>query len=77
MLQGETFCRVTTHDLRADDTFHLASALIEVIRFFAGGDFRSPMDRDKIPCRKVAIRCDMELAGLSKTRQHRRGGPFV
>jgi len=41
MLRGGTFCRVTTHDLRADDAFHLASELIELFRCFESGSFSS------------------------------------
>ena len=34
MFQGGTLCRVTTHDLRADDASHLASEPIEVLGCF-------------------------------------------
>ncbi len=73
MFQDGTLCRVTTHDLRADDAFHLANAPVEVLRRSSAADFRAPMERDEIPWRNIEIECGMELAVLSKTGQHQVG----
>lgn len=80
MLRSGTLCRVTTHDLRAHDTVHLARRLVEVL----------PLLRERLiferRCNAMRLRVTMglrvtklrseagwELAVMSKTGQHRIG----